>query len=86
MNPSKLILACRNLDTAAEAVEAIKADGFDAVEVWQLDQSSYANVKAFAKKYNESGLDLDILLANAGVLPSKPANKPGLNADGNEEM
>ncbi|KAJ2961411.1 hypothetical protein NQZ79_g3327 [Umbelopsis isabellina] len=86
MNPSKLILACRNTDTAAEAVEAIKADGFDAVEVWPLDQSSYTNVKAFAKKYNESGLDLHVLLANAGVLPRKPAATPGLNKDGNEEI
>lgn len=86
MNPSKLILACRNMETAADAVKAIKADGFEAVEVWPLDQSSTANVKAFAKKYNESGLDLHVLLANAGVLPRKPTDKPRVNEDGNEEI
>jgi short-subunit dehydrogenase len=67
MGPAKMILACRNMETAAQAVEAIKADGFADVEAWELDQGSFDSVNAFTKKYNESGLDLHVFLANAGI-------------------
>jgi retinol dehydrogenase-12 len=86
MNPSKIILGCRNMTTAAEAVEAIKADGFDNIEAWHLDQGSFASVKAFTKKYNDSGLDLHVLLANAGMLPFKSSQTPDISADGHEIM
>ncbi|KAH8548662.1 hypothetical protein BGW37DRAFT_505798 [Umbelopsis sp. PMI_123] len=70
MNPAKIILASRTMSTGEKAAQDIKNEiGFQNVEVWHLDQSSFASVQAFAKKYNESGLDLDILLANAGMLP-----------------
>jgi NAD(P)-dependent dehydrogenase (short-subunit alcohol dehydrogenase family) len=70
MNPAKIILASRTMSTGEKAAQDIKNEiGFQNVEAWHLDQSSFASVQAFAKKYNESGLDLDILLANAGMLP-----------------
>ncbi|KAJ2961410.1 hypothetical protein NQZ79_g3326 [Umbelopsis isabellina] len=86
MGPAKMILACRNMDTAAQAVEAIKADGLKDVEAWELDQSSFDSVNAFTKRYNESGLDLHVLLANAGVLPLKASRTPQLTKDGHELM
>lgn len=86
MNPAKIILACRNMTTAEEAVKAIKAGGFDNIEAWHLDQGSFASVKAFTKKYNDSGLDLHLLLANAGLLPLKSGTTPELSVDGHEVM
>jgi short-subunit dehydrogenase len=86
MGPAKIILACRNMTTAAEAVESIKAGGFSTVEAWQLDQGSIASVKAFTKRYNESGLDLHLVLANAGVVSFKSSPTPELTDDGHEVM
>ncbi|KAG2177349.1 hypothetical protein INT43_008006 [Umbelopsis isabellina] len=86
MNPSKIILACRNMTTAEEAIKAIKASGFDNIEAWHLDQDSFASVKAFTKKYNDSGLDLHLLLANAGKLPMKSGTGFELSADGHESI
>jgi NADP-dependent 3-hydroxy acid dehydrogenase YdfG len=86
MKPSKIILACRNMKTAEKAIESIKNEvGFKNVEAWQLDQASFASVKAFAKKYNESGLDLHLLLANAGILPFARENMV-FTDDGHEEV
>ncbi|GAB5591165.1 hypothetical protein Unana1_06065 [Umbelopsis nana] len=71
MNPSKIILACRTMTTAEKAVDFIK------------NEIAFKIVKAFAKRYNESGLDLHLLLANAGILPFG-TEKLELTADGNE--
>ncbi|KAG2178807.1 hypothetical protein INT43_001653 [Umbelopsis isabellina] len=84
MRPAKLILACRNMESAGKAVESIKAEGVNDVEAWEFDQSSIAGVNAFTKRYNESGLDLHVILANAGILPLNPTETPVLNKDGNE--
>lgn len=74
------------MSTAEKAVEDIKSDiGFKNVEAWALDQSSFESVQAFAKKYNESGLDLDILLANAGMLPFTRRSME-TTSDGHEEV
>ncbi|KAJ2955637.1 hypothetical protein NQZ79_g8389 [Umbelopsis isabellina] len=35
-NPAKIILACWNMETAAQAVESIKTDGCNDVESWHL--------------------------------------------------
>jgi NAD(P)-dependent dehydrogenase (short-subunit alcohol dehydrogenase family) len=37
------------------------------IKTWQLDLASFASTQAFAKKFNESGLPLDILVSNAGL-------------------
>ena len=37
------------------------------LQIWQLDLASVASTLAFAKKYNESGLPLDLLVSNAGL-------------------
>jgi len=52
-NPTKLILACRNLEKGNSGVRYINettnvAPGV--VECWQLDLGSFDSVKAFAKR------------------------------------
>jgi len=68
MKPKKLILACRNLEKAESAKKSIEtATNFHDVETWQLDLASIASTQAFAKKFNDAGLPLDILVSNAGL-------------------
>lgn len=68
MKPKKLILACRNVEKAESAKKSIEtATNFHDIEVWQLDLASFESTKAFAKKFNDSQLPLDILVSNAGL-------------------
>jgi retinol dehydrogenase-12 len=68
MKPKKLILACRNAEKAQNALKTIEtATNFHDIEVWLLDLSSFESTQAFAKKFNDSGLPLDILVSNAGL-------------------
>lgn len=65
----KVILACRNLEKAEAAKQAIykqipQAD----VEVMQIDLSKLASVRAFAKSFLEKYHQLDILVNNAGIM------------------
>jgi NAD(P)-dependent dehydrogenase (short-subunit alcohol dehydrogenase family) len=68
-NASKVIIACRNIEkgkAAAKDIHSTTSCAPDALEVWQLDLSNYASVKAFAEK--AKGLPrLDALLLNAGI-------------------
>ncbi|KAL8280529.1 hypothetical protein RQP46_007177 [Phenoliferia psychrophenolica] len=69
MGPAKLILAVRTTEKGEAAkksiVESTKC-GADVIEVWELDMSSFASVKAFAKKA-EGLARLDIVNENAGI-------------------
>lgn len=75
--PSRLILACRNLDKGNAAAKRIKeelgADFDGAIEVWIVDLADFASVKAFVGNVmggegEEGGLPrLDLLVLNAGV-------------------
>lgn len=68
MSPSRLILAVRNLAKGKEAADdVITTTGNKNVEVWQLDLSSFASVKAFAQKVHSDLTRLDILIENAGI-------------------
>ena len=52
-NPKKLILACRNQEKGQKAVNDINGTtnvAAGVVESWELDLSSFENVKAFAKR------------------------------------
>jgi len=70
LDPARLIIACRSMDKGEKAVQQIKdATGSEFIECWKLDLSSYESVKAFGKRYKNSGLSLDILIANAGMSP-----------------
>ena len=68
-----------------EAVRKIKAEigsvpGADLVEFMKLDLSSFAEVKKFAKEFNNKKGNLDMLILNAGVM----APPFGLTVDGLE--
>lgn len=72
LGASLLILAVRNRDKGLAAKKSIQASCPDRsskghIEIWDLNLSSYASVKAFATK--AQGLErLDALLENAGVM------------------
>jgi retinol dehydrogenase 12 len=70
LNCAKLILAVRTKSKGEEAKESILASTkrtSDCIEVWDLDLSSTASVKAFAARAQQ--LDrLDVLVENAGLL------------------
>ncbi|KAJ8074046.1 hypothetical protein PM082_012337 [Marasmius tenuissimus] len=65
--PAKLILVCRNEQRGQDAVNRLKtATGFEHVELWTTDLSSFESVKSVKDKIDQ--LDrLDILVENAGV-------------------
>lgn len=70
-----VVLACRNLDkanAAAEAIQKITATG--SVEVLQLDLSDLDSVKAAADTFKSKHKKLDLLINNAGVMVP-PASK-----------
>jgi retinol dehydrogenase-12 len=69
LNCAKLILAVRTVSKGEKAKESILSSTkrkSDCIEVWPLDLSSSASVKAFAKR--AEGLErVDILVENAGL-------------------
>lgn len=69
LNCAKLILAVRTISKGEKAKESILASTkrtSDCIEVWPLDLSSSASVKAFAKR--AEGLErVDVLVENAGL-------------------
>eukprot|EP01111_Echinosteliopsis_oligospora_P005558 TRINITY_DN1898_c0_g1_i1.p1 TRINITY_DN1898_c0_g1~~TRINITY_DN1898_c0_g1_i1.p1 ORF type:complete len:275 (-),score=49.19 TRINITY_DN1898_c0_g1_i1:73-897(-) len=68
MKPKKLILACRSVARGEAAKKKIEEETqYTGAEVWELDLSSIASVKDFAKKFNDSGLPIDSLVSNAGI-------------------
>ncbi|KAF9436078.1 hypothetical protein BGZ76_004896 [Entomortierella beljakovae] len=85
MNPTRIILACRNTKKAEDAIKTIK-ETTDApnviLEAQELDLTSFASCRAFAKQYQESGYPLHILINNAGVGDFKSAFT--LTEDGHE--
>ncbi|KAJ3535194.1 hypothetical protein NMY22_g6598 [Coprinellus aureogranulatus] len=58
-----------------------EAIGFDRVELWLLDLAKFSSVVEFANKFQNGGGRLDILVANAAIMP----NKYKLTSDGWEE-
>jgi len=72
LNAAKVIVACRNLDKGESAKRDIETSTGrkGAVDVWQLDLSSYESVKQFAEKART--LDrLDSIVENAGINTTK---------------
>ncbi|KFH71559.1 hypothetical protein MVEG_01857 [Podila verticillata NRRL 6337] len=70
MRPSRVILACRNMSKAEDAIRRINTstttDGV-VIEAQELNLASFASCRAFAKRYQESGQPLHILINNAGI-------------------
>ncbi|CAL1707350.1 unnamed protein product [Somion occarium] len=70
MKPSRLIITCRSEEKTAAAVALIeKETGFTHVEGFVLELTSFASVLSFVEKFEKDVGSLDILVANAGVLP-----------------
>ncbi len=66
---ANVVLACRNADKGAAALEAISRAAPGAqVELAALDLSSLASVEAFAERFRSTHSGLDLLLNNAGVM------------------
>lgn len=65
-----VVLACRNAEKADAAVNAIRKEVDDKVEVeaWSLDLLSLDSVRALAKKWNATERALDLLVLNAGAI------------------
>jgi len=69
-----VIVACRNLKKAEDAVRRIKesVDG-GSLEIRSLDLSSLESIKTFAKDFLASNSRLDLLINNAGVMVPPPS-------------
>ncbi|XP_065858289.1 short-chain dehydrogenase TIC 32, chloroplastic-like [Euphorbia lathyris] len=64
-----VVMAVRNVETGREVKEAILKEIPSAkVEVMHLDLNSMASVRKFASEYISSGLPLNLLINNAGVM------------------
>lgn len=64
-----VVMACRNLEKAHEALAKIRGKLPDAsVEIIQLDLADLSSVRKFAKEFMDKHQSLHILLNNAGVM------------------
>lgn len=64
-----VIMACRNIKKAQEAIKEIKkADNSADLEVMIIDTSSLKSVRAFADEFLKKYQKLDLLINNAGVM------------------
>ncbi|XP_027164064.1 short-chain dehydrogenase TIC 32, chloroplastic-like isoform X1 [Coffea eugenioides] len=64
-----VIMGVRNMAAGQEVKDAIVKETPEAkVDVLELDLSSLASVRNFAKEFNSSGRPLNILINNAGVM------------------
>jgi len=68
LSAAKVIIAVRSLSKGEAAKVSIETSEkrLNIVEVWELDLSSYASVKAFVVKGNDLER-LDVVVANAGM-------------------
>ncbi|CAI7625735.1 unnamed protein product [Penicillium glandicola] len=72
--PAQVWLAARSLDKAQAAADEIKHQLPHApIKVLQVDLSSFDSVKTATKEYMSSSSRLDILMLNAGVMATPPA-------------
>lgn len=79
LGSAKVILACRNITAGQSALATIEAETGKAGigEVWELDLSSYASVKAFASRAVSSLSRIDALIENAAVASDSDVRAEG---------
>lgn len=76
-----VVMACRNPDKAARAADALRSTHPGArIDVSELDLASLDSVRAFAARIAGSGLTIDVLMNNAGIM----AVDQGTTVDGFE--
>ncbi|KAK0457807.1 uncharacterized protein EV420DRAFT_479290 [Desarmillaria tabescens] len=72
MNPGRIVMACRSEERGQAALERLKNEtGYQKAELWLVDLSRFSSVTAFANRFEADGGRLDILVLNAGVIPTK---------------
>ncbi|KAH7018052.1 putative short-chain dehydrogenase/reductase family protein [Microdochium trichocladiopsis] len=72
LGAARLILAVRSQakgDAAKKSIEETTSCGPGVVQVWLVDQASYASVAAFGERVNKELDRLDVVVGNAGILP-----------------
>jgi retinol dehydrogenase-12 len=69
LGAAKVIIACRTISKGEAAKQSIEESTkkTGTVEVWELDLSSHASVKAFTARASSELERLDILVENAGI-------------------
>ncbi|KAL8101881.1 hypothetical protein AgCh_033688 [Apium graveolens] len=64
-----IVMGVRNVNAGNKVKEQILAEAPDAkIDVMEVDLNSLASVSKFASEYNSSGLPLNILINNAGIM------------------
>jgi len=65
-----LIIGSSSPEKAKKVLEPLKeeTDGKGRLEVWSLDLAKQESVRAFCKRFLETGLPLHVLLCNAGIM------------------
>jgi NAD(P)-dependent dehydrogenase (short-subunit alcohol dehydrogenase family) len=65
---ARVVLACRSLEQGAATRDAIaRHAGSDRLSVMQLDTSSQASIREFARRFKNEHSRLDVLVNNAGI-------------------
>jgi NAD(P)-dependent dehydrogenase (short-subunit alcohol dehydrogenase family) len=78
-----ILVACRSMEKAKRAAEALKAEsGRDTFVPLEMDVARLASVRSAAETLRERGERINALILNAGVLPGRGLIK---TADGIEE-
>ncbi|RGP77531.1 short-chain dehydrogenase reductase family [Fusarium longipes] len=69
---SRLVMGVRNIEKGTEAAKKLQHVSPEAkIDVWQLDMTSYASIKDFAEKCELELSQVDFIILNAGLSPSK---------------
>ncbi|RYE20031.1 MAG: SDR family oxidoreductase [Sphingobacteriales bacterium] len=74
-------LGSRDAQKGQEAVEKLKAEGTDKLEVIQIDVTEKSSITAAKNTLKNKGVQLDVLINNAGILGSVPQTAAGVEID-----
>ncbi|KAJ5601802.1 hypothetical protein N7510_011336 [Penicillium lagena] len=79
LGSARVIMACRNVTAGQSALATIEAETGKAgiAEVWELDLSSYASVKAFSSRAVSSLSRIDAVIENAAVASTSDMRAEG---------
>lgn len=63
----EIVMGCRNLANAGDAIRLLKAEGVDATAI-ELDVSNQQSIESAFRHFSKSRDSLDVLVNNAGIL------------------